>query len=65
MEHKTEIPGLYKVKEGILINKDNDALRAYRNKRDREKSIDKIREDVDQLKNDIAEIKYLIKGLSK
>lgn len=30
MIQKTEIDGLYKVSDGIIINKDNDALTAYK-----------------------------------
>ena len=30
MELKTDVEGLYKVRDGILINKDNEALKAYK-----------------------------------
>jgi hypothetical protein len=65
MDKKTEIPGLYKTPEGFLINKDNNALAAYKAKRSREQDLDNLKENVSSLKNDIQEIKELLKGLVK
>lgn len=65
MEQKTDVPGLYKVSEGIIINKDNTALQIYKNKKAKERRIDEIQNDVLSLKDDIAEIKQLLKGLSR
>jgi hypothetical protein len=65
MEHKTDVPGLYKVSEGIIINKDNDALQVYRNKKARERRINDIQSDVASLKDDILEIKQLLRGLAR
>lgn len=65
MEQKTEVSGIYKVREGVLINKDNEALKIYKNKKARERRIDEIQSDVLSLKDDIAEIKQLLKGLSR
>jgi len=62
---KTEVPGIYKVREGVLINTDNQALNAYKNKKKREHRIDEMQKDMDELKSDIAEIKALLKGLAK
>lgn len=53
---KTEIPGIYKVSEGVLINKDNEALRAYKVRKHKESRIDKLEQD-------ISEIKLLLKEL--
>jgi len=63
MEQKTDVPGLYKVAEGIIINKDNAALHVYKSKKQRERKIDDIQNDVANLKDDIQEIKHLLKGL--
>jgi len=63
MEQKTDVPGLYKVAEGIIINKDNNSLQAYRKRKNRERRIDEIQNDVASLKDDIQEIKHLLKGL--
>jgi len=65
MEQKTEVQGIYKVTDGILINKDTDALKLYKNKKQRERRIDEIQNDVASLKDDIQEIKQLLRGLSR
>lgn len=65
MEQKTDVPGLYKVSEGIIINKDNIGLDAYKKKKMRERRIDDIQNDVASLKDDIMEIKELLKGLAR
>lgn len=62
---KTEIPGIYKVRNGVLINTDNKALAAYKNKKKREQRIDEMQTDIQCLKNDLHEIKELLKGLVK
>lgn len=62
---KTEVPGIYKVREGILINTDNQALAAYKNKKRREHMIDDMNEDIQSLKSDLQEIKDLLRGLAK
>jgi hypothetical protein len=62
---KTDLPGVYRTSEGFLINKDNNALNAYKAKRQREKEMDTLKEDVSLLKNDLQEIKELLKGLVK
>jgi hypothetical protein len=65
MDQKTEVSGIYKVREGVLINKDNDALKIYKTKKQRERRIDEIQNDVMSLKDDIQEIKQLLKGLAR
>ena len=65
MMEKTEVPGLCKVGEGVLINTDNNALAAYKKKKIKDAEINKMQEDMVQLKDDIAEIKALLKGLAK
>lgn len=65
MEKKTEVPGVYKVSEGVLINKDNEALRAYKLKKEKDRKVLKLEEDMSLLKNDLEEIKNLLKGLVK
>ena len=42
MAQKTEVSGIYKVRDGILINKDNEALQAYKRKKLRENNINEI-----------------------
>jgi hypothetical protein len=62
MEQKTEIPGIYKAEEGVLVNKDNLALQAYKNRKNRERRLLKVEEDLTSLKEDISELKDLLKG---
>jgi len=62
---KTEVPGIYKERDGILINKDNDALAAYKKRMRKEKAIDEMQDELSELKNDMKEIKELLKGLVK
>jgi hypothetical protein len=65
MDKKTEIPGIYKRSEGVLINKDNDALKAYKNRRLREKRLDELQTEVSTLKENMQEIKSLLLQLVK
>ena len=68
MSQKTEVSGIYKVREGVLINKDNEALQAYKRKKIREnniKDIENLKEDMVSLKSDIQEIKDLLRSLVK
>lgn len=62
MEQKTEIPGIYKAGDGVLINKDNAALMAYKNRKNRERKLLQIEFDLEELRKDIIEIKAIIKG---
>jgi hypothetical protein len=62
---KTEVPGIYKVCEGVLINTDNDSLTAYKNRKRREQRIDEMQDDIKSLKGDLQEIKDLLRGLAK
>ena len=65
MDRKTDLPGVYRTPEGFLINKDNKALNAYRVRRQREMELDELKDDVSSLKNDLQEIKELLRGLVK
>jgi prefoldin subunit 5 len=62
---KTEIPGIVKVGEGMLINTDNDSLKAYKSRKLREKKIDDLDKSMESMKNELSEIKELLKGLVK
>ena len=62
---KTEVPGVYKVREGVLINNDSNALSAYKKQKKKIGEIDNIKEDISELKKDLSEIKELLKGLAK
>lgn len=65
MAYKTEVPGVYKVTDGVLINKDNEALKAYKLKKQKDRKINEIEEVVVSLRDDINEIKQILKGLTR
>lgn len=64
-EKKTDVPGLYKVSEGVIINKDNEGLLAYKKNKQRLMMVDKLYNEMNTLKSDMQEIKELLKGLAK
>jgi wobble nucleotide-excising tRNase len=65
MEQKTEFPGMYKVSEGVLVNKDTEALKAYKKRKMKERKIDALEKDVQDMKSDLQEIKNLLERLVK
>ena len=65
MEQKTEVQGIYKTSEGVLINKDNEALLQYRKAKEKHREMSNLKEEVAEIKSDISEIKELLKGLVK
>lgn len=64
MSVKTDVPGIFKDGEGVLINKDNEALRAYRFQKQQRKKTNTIEEEVKTIRRDLDEIKELLKGLN-
>ena len=64
-DRRTDKPGIYRSPEGFLINKDNDALIAYKKRKRKEQAVDKIQDQINELKTDINEIKDLLKGLAR
>lgn len=65
MEAKTDIPGLYKTSEGFIINKDNEALKAYKVRKQKDAKVTELEHKISSLSEDIAEIKNILKGLNK
>ena len=65
MERKTEVSGIYKVSEGVLINKDNNSLKAYKIRKMKDRRVENIEEELSGLKQDMEEIKALLRGLVK
>jgi hypothetical protein len=61
MDVKTERQGIFRTPEGLLVNKDNDGLRAYKAKKAKEKKIYEVEAEVVAIKSDLAEIKELLK----
>ena len=62
---KTDIPGIMKDGEGVLLNVDNKALYGYKQGKLREGKINTIEQELTELRNDMQEIKQLLKGLVK
>lgn len=58
---KTDVNGIYKESEGILLNKDNTALQQYKANRAQNSKLNNLEREVSGLKNDISEIKELLK----
>lgn len=57
---RTERTGVYKVGKGLLINKDSDALKAYKTRKRKMNEVTELREELNSLKDDIREIKQLL-----
>lgn len=62
---KTEVPGIYKVRDGILINTDNHSLTAYKNRKQRERNIDTMQDELKTLRDDISKIKEMLEKALK
>jgi peptidoglycan hydrolase CwlO-like protein len=60
---KTEIPGIYKAREGVLINTDNTALSAYKKRKMQLKSIDRLEKEMTELRSYVTEVRQDINGL--
>jgi hypothetical protein len=64
---KTEVAGIYKVTEGILVNKDNEALMKYKARKSaivhRDNEINTLKEQVGTLTNKLDSIETLLKQL--
>jgi polyhydroxyalkanoate synthesis regulator phasin len=66
MDIKTDVQGIFRTEKGYLINKDNESLQNYRANKMRMVKMNSISERVDNLEQQISEIKeLLIKALNK
>jgi hypothetical protein len=66
MLKKTDAPGFYKEKDGIVINRDNRSLEKYRLRKEKERRINTLEESVNTLKDDMQDIKLMLqKALNK
>lgn len=67
--NKTEVPGIYKVSEGILVNRDNDALQEYKARknalRQKDSKINSLEKKVDTLSAQMSEITDLLRKLTE
>lgn len=63
---KTKYEGIYKQRDGVLLNMDTEALKAYKAKKENDRRTISTEKKVEMLENDIREIKeMLMKALSK
>lgn len=66
---KTEVPGIYKESEGVLVNKDNEALLKYKKKREllwqKDARLNKLEAKVDSMDKKLEEITSLLIKLTK
>jgi polyhydroxyalkanoate synthesis regulator phasin len=66
MDIKTDVQGIFRTEKGYLINKDNESLQNYRANKMRMVKMNSISERVDNLEQQISEIKeLLVKALNK
>jgi hypothetical protein len=56
----TERSGIFKVGEGILINKDVSALEAYKKRKRKMQDIDDVKKAVEDIQGDLEIIKKLL-----
>lgn len=64
-ECPTDVNGYYKTPTGAVISKDAESLSAYKIRKAKNTQLNTMKNDIDQLKNDMSEIKELLKGLVK
>lgn len=61
VEVKTEIEGIYRdVNNGALLNKDNDALSAYKKMKQKNNELEQMKSKVNGLDEEIKEVKTLL-----
>lgn len=65
VDTKTDVHGYYKTPSGAVVSKDKESLNAYKKNKAKNLQLNSMKNDIDQLKNDMTEIKELLKGLVK
>lgn len=61
VEVKTEVEGIYRdMTNGALLNKDNNALTAYKKMKQKNNEVEQMKEKVNTLETDIKEVKNLL-----
>lgn len=64
VEVKTEIEGIYRdVNNGALLNKDNDALIAYKKMKQKNNELEQMKSKVNILDEEIKDVKNLLKQI--
>lgn len=63
---KTEVEGILRDKHSkALLNTDDEALNAYKKRKQKNAEINRMREEMDELKNDVSEIKSLLTKIAE
>lgn len=62
---KTDMHGFFKTPTGAVVSKDDESLQAYKKNKAKQIQLNTMKNDIDQLKADLSEIKELLKGLAK
>ena len=65
MEQKTEVDGIYKVSNGVLLNKDNQALMAYKAQKKRNNLVNVLERKVNELEQKILVLENEINKIHK
>lgn len=61
VEVKTEVEGIYRdVSTGALLNKDNDALSAYKKMKQKNNELEQMKSKVNSLDEEIKDVKNLL-----
>lgn len=60
---KTNVPGIYKVTDGVLVSKDNEALSVYKLRKAKERRLDTLESKVENMDTTLQEIKNMLSGL--
>lgn len=62
---KTDVNGYYKTPTGAVISKDTESLQAYKLRKRKNAELNTMKKEISDLKQDLTEIKELLKGLIK
>lgn len=60
---KTKYDGIYKQREGVLLNMDNEALKQYKLRKHKEQTVRNMEKDVSELKDQFQRIEDLLMKL--
>ena len=62
---KTEIKGIVKAGEGVLLNVDAESLANYKKRKLKELKINRLEEEVGELKSMLTEVMTILMGINK
>jgi hypothetical protein len=62
---KTKYEGIYKEREGVLLNLDNEALKQYKLRKQKEQKVQKMESDISTLTGKVDQIMDLLTILVK